>query len=741
MTSIEKLLLCGVSAGALVASAANAQTASSAAPVGRAGASGDVEEVVVTARRREEALQDVPVAVTAVSAAQLEARTVKTILDISRIAPGLNIGEGTRGAAVPIISMRGQENTGTAITNGPAVGIYFDEVYLGRSAGALIASVDDMASVQVLRGPQGTLFGRNNTGGAILLTPNRPNLEDFSGQLTVSGGSYNRFEYGGVVDVPIVDGAFGIRASYKRTRRDGIGESIVTGIHSFGDLNRENGRISARWKPSEAVTFDFTYDWVDIDERGPMTQSIVPFPGLGFYQNRHGLVHPSSTARVDGYTFRSEFEVNDDLTFKAIVGRRIQSTDLKGDVDAGPAISVDAWQFMNQSQWTAELQATGTTLRSDTSFMKELNYTAGFFYFSESGEDGSSLPLPAALDPLRSARYLNNFADNSSAAGYLQVESNHGDRLFITLGGRYTKDKRDLTITALGSGRCTLLALPVGTPPSVCFQSGSKDFGYWSYSAGARYELTSDANLYVKYDKGQRAGGLDDTPTSIEPFNPEVVKSFEIGAKADFLDRRLRTNIAVYTSKVGQVQRTTLLAAPDGSPYTSVFNAAKSRVRGVELEAVLRPVTGLTFEGSVSRTDAKYLEFADARPGPGRGQDLSYLRYPNTPKTTYNLSASYDTQLAELGRLLLRVDYAHRSWTEFDVFNDPRTRQKPYGLVNARVQLDLSSLPYAKGVSIAGYARNLTNVKYSTWGTTAAGGILVRTTDPRSYGAELKLSF
>jgi len=740
MTTTSKLLLCGVSAVAFLASAAYAQEAAPQSH-GPGSGVGDVQEVVVTARRREEALQDVPVAVTAVSSAQLEARTVKAIQDIAQIAPGLNIGEGARGAAVPIVSMRGQENTGTAITNDPAVGIYFDEVYLGRSAGGLMASVDDMASVQVLRGPQGTLFGRNNTGGAILLTPNRANTEDFGGQVQVGGGSYNRVEYGGVLNVPIVEGKLAFRASFKRTRRDGIGESVITGIDSFANLNRSTGRASLRWTPSDQVTMDFTYDFADINERGPMTQSIVPVAGLGFYQNRHGLTFPEAQAHVKGFTWRTEVEVTDDLSLKTIVGRRLQKTNLYGDVDAGPAASVDAWQFMKQNQWTAEVQATGVAFRDQFSFMKELNYTGGFFYFTESGTDGSSLSLPVALDINRAARYLNNFADNSSAAGYAQIESNHGDRLFLTGGVRYTKDKRDLKITALGTGRCTLLALPVGTPPAVCFQTGSANFGYWSYSAGARYQLTSDANIYLKYDKGQRAGGLDDTPTSIEPFNPEVVKSLELGAKASFLDKRLRTNVAIYTSKVLGVQRTTLLSAPDGSPYTSVFNAAKGRVRGVEAEVVARPIDHLTLEGSIAVTEAEYLEFRDARPGPLRGQDLSYLHYPDTPKTTYNLSATYNTELADLGELTLRADYAHRSWTDFDVFGDPRVRQKPYGIINARIQLDLENVPVGQGVSIAAYGRNLGNTKYSTWGTTAAGGILVRTQDPRQYGGELKVKF
>lgn len=203
----------------------------------------------------------------------------------------------------------------------------------------------------------------------------------------------------------------------------------------------------------------------------------------------------------------------------------------------------------------------------------------------------------------------------------------------------------------------------------------------------------------------------------------------------------MRANIAAYHSKIGNVQRATLLVAPDGSPYTSVFNAAKARVQGVELEANVRPFDGLTLEGSVGVTDAKYNEFLDPRPGVGRGRDISFLKYPNTPKVTYNFAASYVMDLSDLGQLNTRIDYAHRSTTNFDIFNDPRTVQKPYGLLNARMQFNFAHAPLGQDLSIAAYGRNLTNEKYSTYGSTAAGGVLVRSVDRRSYGAELKVTF
>ena len=747
MRKIARGLSCTVSAIILAASMAHAQTDETTRgdTVAEAGAVG-IGDIVVTARRRAESLQNVPVAVTAISATELETRSVTRLEEVAQIAPGLNIGQSSRGASTALVSLRGQENTQNAITNDPAVGIYFDEVYIGRSAGALISALDDMAAVQILRGPQGTLFGRNNTGGAILLTPNRPDLDETSAEVAATFGSYDRSEYRGVLNLPVVEGVLAVRGSYRRTRQDGYGRSVTTGIDSFGNVHRENGRIALRFTPSEIATFDFTYDFSDVDETGPAVQSLGSFPGLDFYDNRLSVVDPINRVHVDGYTFRAEIQPTDDLNIKAIIGRRLIDGLLQSDFDGGPVRAVDYQNFLRQSQWTAELQASGKTLQNAASWLREVNYTAGFFYFTESGIDGQALPVPVPADRTLAGRYLSNDADNSSAAGYLQIETNHFDRLFVTLGGRYTKDKRKVTVSSLAAGNCALLALPPGTPASVCFQTGDASFGYWSYSFGGRFQFTPDLNVYLKYDKGQRAGGLDDSPTTIDPFRPEAVKSLELGAKASLFDRRLRVNLALYHSKINDLQRSATLSDPSGRPYASVFNAAKARVRGIELEATAVPLDGLTLSGSYGLTDADYLDFIDPRPGPTRGADISSLPFPNTPRTTYGLSASYQASVADLGVLNLRVDYSHKSRISFDTFGNARAVQNPYGLVNGRIQFDFAGNRTWKGLTVAAFVRNLTNKKYHNWGAGATipgipdAGLLVKG-DPRMFGVEGKLSF
>ncbi|MDO7842135.1 TonB-dependent receptor [Sphingomonas immobilis] len=727
--------LCGISAIALASTPAMAQQASEPANT-QARPVEQNDDIVVTARRREESLLEVPVAVTVLSTAELSQRSTQGVADLAATAPNLQIGQATRGGSVATVSMRGQENTGQAITNDPAVGIYFDEVYLGRSAGNLLASIQDMASVQVLRGPQGTLFGRNNTGGAILLTPIRPNLSDFGGSVQAAYGSFNYVDLQAILNVPIVEGKLAVRGSFDFLRRDGVGRSIVTGINSYGNRQRESGRAAIRYTPTDTITMDLTYDYTNIHETGILEVPLTPFPGLGFYELRSGLLTPLSKANIQGYTFRSEFEANPDLTFKLIVGRRTLTTDQQSDVDTGPAPSVDVRQFADQSQWTFELQATGKILTNAASWLEGVDFTAGGFYFDEDGSDNSLLPIPAAT-LFGTGRTLRNFARNRSTAGYLQIETNHWNKLFLTLGGRYTSDNRDLRIQTGVNGACGLAALPAGTPIALCNQIGSANFGYWSYSVGARYRFTDQINAYVKFDRGQRAGGLDDTPTTIVPFQPEVVNSLEAGVKVESLDRRFHASLAVFQMKVDNVQRSVLLIEPStNTPYASVFNAAKSQVRGIELEANLRPLPGLMLSGTLGLLDAKYTQFRN----PATGADLSGNKFPDTPATTYSVSASYDARIGNDLSLLGRVDFSYKSRMQFDVFNDPRAVQAPYGLLNARLQLTAANI-VGKEVSLAVFGRNLTDRQYNTYGTTAAGGSFVRTEDPRTFGVELKGSF
>ena len=755
--------VCGLTASFICSTSflvapASAQTVAEAETPG----SGDI---VVTARRRDESIQQVPVAVTALSNKDLIARGTTNISDLAGVAPNLSIGSGARGAGIATVSLRGQENTGTGLANDPAVGIYFDEVYLGRSAGNLAISMQDMSSVQVLRGPQGTLFGRNNTGGAILLTPNRPDLETFGGSARLSYGSYDRLDLQGVLNVPIVADKLGIRASYMRVRRDGFGRNVFTGFDGYNNLKSDGGRVSMRWTPSDAVTMDLTYDQSQVRSVGAVTapagltaasQDLAA--SLRFYELSSNLFGIGAVPRNDvdsrGYTFRTAVDITSETALKVIVGRRFVKTRLDSDSDASPANFNDIRQYMHASQWTAEVQLSGKTLQDVTPWFNSLTYTGGGFYFTETGLDGSVSRTPVVLGP--TGRNFQLYITNSSAAAYLQLEAQAFDKLFLTVGGRYTRDKRSLSLRSLNDNACLLRVLPVGTDPSVCFQSGDAKFGYWSYSAGARYEFSRDLNFYLKYDKGQRAGGLASAPLTIETFKPETVRSLELGAKLDLFDNLLRLNVAAFTSKIDDLQRGTVLIDPvTRSPYSATFNVAKGTVRGVEVEAALRPMRGLELSGSLGYLDAYYNQYNDTRPtAPAtvvngeitipavvNGGDVSYLKFPNTPAWTYSLSGSYTADLSASTSLTVRADYMHKSFTYFEVSNIPRLSQKPYGLLNARIQLDLKDIFGSKQLYVAAFARNLTNTHYNVTGFNVAGGTYWRSDNPRTFGGEIGAEF
>lgn len=717
--------------------AAQAQQSSSSPQDESSAETGSAGDIVVTARRRDESLQKVPVAVTVLSGEQLKERSTVDIRDVGAATPNLRIEQGGRSSNVAFVSLRGQENTNQTIANDPAVGIYFNEVYSGRSAGNMLGSLLDVQSVQVLRGVQGTLFGRNNTGGAILITSNAPTLSGVHADLALSYGSYDRFTYEGVTDLTLSEGKLGIRAAYQGIRQDPIGYSVTTGI-GYGNRHREQGRISLRWMPTDNATFDLVYDTSKVRENGSLATSVLNLSPAGFYSTAAGIRNPVAYAFVRGYTFRGEVEVSDAVKLKAIVGRRILKTQTDQDSDGAAPSLIDAGFVSNQDQWTAEVQLSGT-VPMDAGWLNSIDYTAGFFYFWEQGDDNTQVPYNTI--PVVQGRTSRTHGENQSVAGYAQIEAQTFDQLFLSAGARYTSDKRQLSVSSTLSGACALVAFPTTTPPTLCRIYGSADFGYWSYTAGARYEVSDDINVYAKYDRGQRAGGLDDEPTRIVSFAPEIITGFEAGIKTLFWNRRIRANLAAFSNKIDNVQRVSQLTDSVGQAYLSVFNAARARTRGIELDVSVSPVRGLTFEGSLGLLDAKYTRFVDPRPGPGRGQDLSSFKFPDTPDTTYSLAASYSVPLSDSLTGSLRIDYSYRSQVTFDPYNAPVTFQNGYGLLNGRVELVHSPSVGGGQLRVAAYGRNLTDKQYNAWQGTLVGGTFYRSDQPRTFGVEARYSF
>lgn len=697
----------------------------------QAGSGVGLSDIIVTARRREESIQEVPVAVTAVTAAELEARSTGNISEVAAFTPNLRFSEASRGGVISNVTLRGQTNVNNTIANDPAGGIYFDEVYVARSAGALFTAVQDMESVEVLRGNQGTLFGRNSTGGAILLTPKRPNLEEVEGSVNASYGNLNRVEVGAIASIPLVEGALAIRGSFQSTWRDGLGRSVTNGVDDYGDRDRQSARVSLRWMPVDALTFDLTYDYSHIDENGTSSRNLLqPVPaGIGYYDTLSAVPDPKTFAEVKGYTFRGTYTVSPELQLKLIAGHRKVRFDNNRDVDGLPIFTVDSRLIGHQKQTTAELQASGDFDLGGA--IKRISYVLGGYYFTEKGLDRSYTPLEVAAP-----RISSNNGKNDSIAGYGQIDVQFTDAIAAFAGLRRTRDRRELTVSSTSNGLCTLTGNPAG-----CFFFGKNRFSYWSWNVGARVSLTDTINVYGRVSKGQRSGGLDDTPTSIDSFSPEQLQDYEIGIKAELFDRRVRANIALFNGDYDDIQRTVLLVDPQNRPYSSVFNAAKARVRGVEAELTVQPVRMLRLSGSLGYTDATYKEFVDTRPGPTQGSDASDNKFSQVPKWTWSVSGDLDIP-TDMGRFTARVDYNYQSRVYFEVFNSAALQQKGYGLLNSRVTFAPDVVGPVQP-EFALFAKNIANVRYNVDGVSFAGGnaVVFRNMEPRIYGVEAKLRF
>jgi iron complex outermembrane receptor protein len=723
----------GVAVTALaVVAAGSAQAQDSRAPARDPEASGQLEELVVTARRREESQQAVPVAVSTFSADAIEKRSIVDLRDMAGSVPNLQISQNTSSTSAATVTLRGQATGNISISFDPAVGVYFDEVYLGRTTGNLLGSMQDIASVEVLRGVQGTLFGRNNTGGAIVLTPKRPNLNEVEGELGLNFGNLNLQEIEGVLNLPIVQDKFAIRASLTNTDRDGFQSSRTTGIDTFADKNRTSGRIGLRVVPIDEWTIDFTYDFSQLDETG-MLNGNTNTGNLDV--SNIGVTNPVTTGDIEGYTLNTVYDAGA-VQYKLIAGyRRLVTFDIS-DIDGGPSQATDYSLRKYQRQWTGEFNASGTLFENENSFLTSLDWVAGVFYFWETGVETRFVPWSAT--PVTGGR-LENTATNDSVAAYAQVEANLANRLSIFAGARYTQDNREAESGVYRFGACSSRGLPANTPLTDCYLNNSIDFDYWSWTVGARYQITDDAQVYARVARGSRSGGLDNN--TVAPFAPEFLTETEIGLKAEWFDRRVRTNLAAFWGDYSDVQRSSLVEIPGNPPIliASVTNAAAATLQGVEFEGTAILGAGFTLSGSVGYIDAVYDTYV-RRNANGTTSNFSGKPF-ESPKWTYSTSLAYERPLANDAEFNARVDWTWQDEIlniEFAPLNQPSR-----GLLNARIAYETPVSAGFDTVEVALWGKNLTDEEYLPAGINFGAGVYnwYRYSEPLTYGVAVKGRF
>lgn len=664
---------------------------------------GGLEEILVTARRVEERLQDTPIAVTALSAATLEERQVDNLTEVVRYAPNVQFStasSGTTGASSVFVRGIGQVDFITTIE--PGVGLYLDGIYLARVTGAAL-ELADVERVEVLRGPQGTLYGRNTIGGAVNVVTKRPS-ETFEGNIRFSGGNQGRFEGRASVSGPLGEGV-SARLSMLARADDGYGRNLVPqpGIKDEMGRGRDIGaRLQFLLQPTDRFEIDVSADY--LRHRGtPTPHTMVSYQDTAATAAYNALpdvvpIGPQyinddldrvqlSTPMVDdlnvfgvGLTAAYNF---DSATLKFISSYRRQTSASGQDFDGSPATFLD--QFIDSRQWqfSQEIQASGKALND------QLDWIAGGYYFKEDGRFDSFISL--SNTPI--SIYTNN--RTRSFAFYAQASYKIVESLKLTLGGRYTHEKKNLDGINTFFGPFELV------PPTDLADT----FSNFSPKVGLDYRVTNDLLLYASVTRGFRSGGFNGrpfSPTDLTSFNAETVTSYEAGFKSELFDRVLRFNAAAFYNDYKDIQLTAVTNS-GGASIVLTGNAASAKIYGFELELEAKPTRAFTFFGSIGYMHNSLKEKT--------GFTFGATELPTAPDWTASFGGQYEFPISAHLGLSFGGDFSHTSSFTPQFDPAPTARIPAYSLVNSRITLADNET----GWSLTLFAKNLFDKQYRTY--------------------------
>lgn len=798
------LLLASVSTPALANGAATDAASpsapdSSAAP--DAGAGGGLNYIVVTATKRATDLQKTPIAISVIGTQTIKDRHVGSLIDLADGAvPSLRVATFEARQSALTVGIRGIvpfDANQTARDQG--VGVYIDGVYLGRQQG-LNAALFDVERVEVLRGPQGTLFGRNTEGGALSIITKAPTGE-FGGRASASVGNYGSYDGQLHVDFPaFANLAFKVDGVVQH--QNATIRNPIAGQYGWNYYNRYGGRIAARWKPIDGLTADFSYDQAR-DENTPFysqlvnynplgrpvgtyyntntalapkgwytdstlaTSAIAPLPSQVVVSGDHrmkvadiGVPQQPSVDDTDGFMSSLKYKLTPDLELRSITAwRGVTTHQWDNSGGAHRTFFTPNGQFtryslsdLHQRQFSQEFQAVGS--------LPGLDYVVGLYYFTENAQESAATPSsnqwnadgsgytilsPVVTGPITSSNqgwdYGSRFLQRASWAkahsysifGQATWTPPGFEALHVTVGGRYTKDKRN--------GQ---LYLVQGQPSNFSFNYSNSRFDPMVTLA---FDAAPGINLYAKYATGYRAGGANDRSQTFAAFGPEAVKSYEIGAKMDMLDHHVRLNLAGYIMNRTGAQ--TDFDNVDTNPSSPTYNLhteetrnapGTSKIRGLEAELTAKPTDNLTVGASYAYT---YTEVPPT-PNPFLGNILYQVYVVYTPCNAASGFVDYDLPVGNAGTALRVHLDANYAGSDYSFQNEPVKADASF-IVNGRVALaDIPMNDHGQKFTIAAWARNLLNESHIYRRSAANDAVLgdyANFNPPRTWGLEGTVNF
>ena len=719
-----------------------------------------LEEVVVTARKRSESLQDVPLAVSAISAENLQITGATNIGDIQAQVPGLTAyaARGTSNALTAYIRGIGQSDPLYGVE--PGVGVYLDDVYIARPQGALLELMD-VERVEVLRGPQGTLYGRNTIGGAIKYVSKAPS-DEVVNRVQVTGGNYSRRDLLVSTSGPLIENTLYGKAAFLTANRDGYGENTLTG-KDVSDKKVMSGNFALQWEGLEDTSVKLAADYTK-DRSSPvggarllenpveptikalqlsplLTNTPAGIAGLISTNNlksepvskhrfdtRSGQKDPVNDTLVRGLSVTVDHILNDNFDLKSITAYRKGNTDSTIDFDQGPLAVADVRARYYDEQFTQEFQ-----LNFDNG--DDWQAVTGIYYIDgKAGGRGRSHFLTPAPTPLTvpgtSYTLFNLFpqeqgrVDTTSASVYGEGSWQFDEKWGLSFGGRYTWEKKEARITAKNFTDETYTTLVNDIPAAFIYGVGTdfKGDNTWKKftpKAGLDYELNDDVLLYSSVSQGFKSGGYNIRaqqvllPRSVKPYDEETVTAYELGFKSTIADR-YTLNAAYFYSDYKDIQLSVFTKLPNGRFFGDVRNAGKAVIQGLELEFAAPVTNELTLTGNAAYIDAEYKEYL-TDDGTNVASDKNFT---NTPKWTATVNATYDYALGDHGDLLAYIGYSFRDEVIPTTDESKHLTQGAYSLVDA--SLTYTTLDQKWRISLEG--RNLTDKEYITSGYDVQAG-------------------
>ena len=742
-----------------------------------------IDEIVVTSQKRAAGIsvQDIATSVTAVNAELIEATDSIDLTDVGRLAPNATLHPSATFASTPNFLIRGIGVSGTTRSLDPSVGVIVDGVYLGFPVGANL-DMFDRESVEILRGPQGTLLGRNVTGGAIVVRTARP-TGDFGGKVNLVVGDYDRLDVSASFEGPLVEGKVSAKVAFMSRSRDGYWEDNNGGTivpdqtaRGFGGDFDLAGQGASGTKPDVDLTIVRPMLYFTPNDNLDITLMAEFLRDKSGTANSRNFVHPTAPARraqLWGYTPTNDpYEINHNLmggndletdTFIAEFNYQTQNGKLTG-IASYRELTYDSSTDFDGSPFTIfhfpdnheEQEQTTMELRYAANVSDKLSYVVGVSTFDQEFFVGERR-LIGTLD-----RSGVSEIEHDTLGVFAEIDYMMTDQLKLTVGARYTEESKDVIFNAIGSCYLDFSSCPGRTADpnagltsdDINLQVGG-DFDDTTPKVALTYFVNDDVNVYASYTEGFRSGSFDARARTRDSFlnsrpGPETVESFELGFKSLLNDDKLLLNVAVFSAKYDDIQKLALepctinLTTCTSGQIQRLINAAEATIEGIEIETKAFVTDSLVLEGALGYTDAGYDSFTGFDADGTRGYDpttdpaaAAALAFERVPELTYTIAASYNVPMASGSELDFRVSYAFTDDFTNDALGSATIETESYGLLDASVSYTRDS----DGLKLTLFGKNITDEEYHDF---ALDNALTRLTwggTPSTYGVKAAYSF